>query len=775
MEKNIKKKNNNKYISSSIQDKNMKNIETPDKMHLSKVVDDLKEGSFVIPDFQRDLVWQPWDIVELIKAIFMDYYIGTLLLWKAGNQNIKALNCEQVYGYNGTGKPQHIVLDGQQRLTAIYYSFFAPEKLYPDRKKRCLFFLKIKELLNDNFDDAFYYDWETKPVKKLIDNDQEQYEKGIIPLMILGKNRYAFIDWIRGYRKYLEDNEISGLSPKNADAIEDIFRDLLESYYISYIELDRDIEITKVCDIFTKINSSGVPLSIFDLLNAILTPHKIHLKEMWRRDSGLLDYTDSSKMKNYVLQVMSILKQDYCSPRFLYFLVPGVKKIIRKPDGSKGDIILVENKEDFESGWQESVEIMNKTIQIMKNPRDFGAIQAKFVPYPSIIPPFAAVKKYVAKNKLEGKGIINFKIRLWYWASIFIKNYSSAVESQSAKDFKELKKWFENDELIPEAVTQFKDDYKYLDLKRETKQGSAIYNAIFNLLVLKGASDWSTFDLPEYSAVDDHHIVPNSWGKDKVGDDINSILNKTPLSPQTNRSVINKQLPNKYLKKMIDENGEDNVFELMESHLISKKAIQILLRDNFNKEDYYEFIDERKRLIIEAMEEFILRKREEEKIDYPKLILKGEGSKLEFKVSFSYSLDEKKVNKNLKFVAMKEITGFLNTNGGTLLIGIKDNGDIFGLEKDYEFNFRGDRDGFLQDFRSTMNSVFEDASINRHIDYHIEEIDDKEILVVDIEKSREAIFLKKGEKVLYVRRDSMTVPLTDSEEIHKHISENWKI
>jgi len=511
----------------------MKDIETPDKTHLSRIINDLRDGAFVIPDFQREFTWEPWDVVELLKSIFMDYYIGTLLLWKAGNENINKLKCERIYGHTGKEKPQHIVLDGQQRLTALCYSFFAPNIPFPDRKKRCLFFVKIEELINENYEEAFFYDWETNKVKKLISDQELQYQKGIFPFYIMGKNIYAFIDWFRGYKEYLKNNgEYPEEAIKKAETAEKLFRDLLERYYISYIELDRDIPVSKVCDIFTRINSTGVPLSIFDLLNAVLTPKEIYLKKMWRTVSESLSFTGSDKMKVYILQVMSILAQSYCSPKYLYYLVPGEKKTIRKPDGSKEKVVLIKNGEEFISKWNDAVETIKQTITALKNPRDFGAIKPKFVPYPSIIPPLSAIKKYVMDNDIEGKGVINDKIKLWYWASVFTKNYSSSVESQSAKDFNDLRKWFQNDEVVPEVVTQFKNDYMDLDLKRENKQGSAIYNAIFNLLILKGAKDWSTFDFPEYSSLDDHHIVPNSWGRDKVGDDINSVVNYSGLKPE---------------------------------------------------------------------------------------------------------------------------------------------------------------------------------------------------------------------------------------------------
>ncbi len=45
----------------------IKNIETPDKKHLEAIINDLRDGSFGIPDFQRDFEWSPWEVNELIK------------------------------------------------------------------------------------------------------------------------------------------------------------------------------------------------------------------------------------------------------------------------------------------------------------------------------------------------------------------------------------------------------------------------------------------------------------------------------------------------------------------------------------------------------------------------------------------------------------------------------------------------------------------------------------------------------------------------------------
>jgi predicted HTH transcriptional regulator len=227
---------------------------------------------------------------------------------------------------------------------------------------------------------------------------------------------------------------------------------------------------------------------------------------------------------------------------------------------------------------------------------------------------------------------------------------------------------------------------------------------------------------------------------------------------------------------MMEKNGEEETYVVLESHLISKKAVDILLREKFEKEDYYEFLEERKNTIIKAIEELILNKTEEiTNIDYSAIIDGGENESLEFKSTFYFNKNENKPDKSMKMAVIKTIAGFLNTAGGRLLVGVEDNGNIFGLEKDYEVNFRKDRDGFLQDFRTTLNQFFDDGTIQRHIFYKIEVIREKEILVVNIEKSREAIFLKKEQqKILYVRRGNKTDNLTDVEDIHRYITDNWK-
>jgi len=173
-----------------------------------------------------------------------------------------------------------------------------------------------------------------------------------------------------------------------------------------------------------------------------------------------------------------------------------------------------------------------------------------------------------------------------------------------------MKEWFNNENAEPSLLYEFKYRYRNIELRKETKRGSSVYNGIFNLLVINGARDWVSGNIPINGNVDDHHIVPASWGKENIsGNLINSILNRTPLTAETNRNIIGDKLPNEYLPLLIQKNGQAKVEEILETHFISKKALDILLRNPFTKDDFEEFIIERQKVIYDAIESLLIKER----------------------------------------------------------------------------------------------------------------------------------------------------------------------
>lgn len=602
----------------------MKDLQKPGHVSLITLISRLREGRFVIPNFQRDFEWQPWDINALLRSIFLDYYIGSLLLWKGQKENFSALSCTPLHGFRESNEAsrEYIVLDGQQRLTALYYACMAPDIAAPKRKNRFIYFVRVDRFMEENYEEAFDYNWTQSGVRTLND-ELAQYKQHLFPLAVLGKSGFSLPFWVLGYQRYWEqreaeleeqgDAEAAKMAKRrvaDAEAFGAHLKGITEQYQVAYIELDSDLAIDRVCDIFTQINSRGVRLDVFDLMNALLVPKGLELKKMWHEAQADLDFVDTERMNVYILQVMSILRQAYCSPKYLYYLLPGQERRVRDADGSLRKEVLVPDTTDFRNRWGKAVEALRKAIDLLRSPQEFGAISSNYLPYVSILPAFAslhvAASSLIPAKQLDAKRKINH----WYWASVFMNRYSGSVESTAARDYLDVKAWFEDSSAEPGLVAEFRERFRNLDLRRETKRGTSVYNGIFNLLVLRGARDWMTGHAPQYGDLDDHHVVPKDWAKGKqLSTSIDSILNRTPLTADTNRNVVNSRLPNEYLPDLIAETGEPAVRAILESHFISPAAFKTLLKDPFTPEDYEAFVAERQRTLQQAIEDLLIKAR----------------------------------------------------------------------------------------------------------------------------------------------------------------------
>ena len=603
----------------------MRNSQKPDHISLNKLISNLKEGQYVIPDFQREFEWHPKDIRDLMRSIFLDYYIGSLLTWRGKKENFEALACENVYGYEGEKhNKQYIVLDGQQRLTAMHYAFVAPSKNLPGRSNVARFYMRVDRFMDGEYDDTFGYEFLSKKWEHIFSKQDVQFALHIFPLAMVGSEQLKLFKWIQGYQDYWDTEAEKSLSAdsdapkraKDAKVFGEYLLSLTGEYQISYIELDQDIGIDKVCDIFTQINSKGVRLDVFDLLNALLRPKGVQLKEMWRAAEPLLAFVNTNKMNVYILQVMSILRQAYCSPKYLYFLLPGQEKPIRNSDGTRSKEVLIPDVAAFEASWKEAVIALDEAIRLLRQPQEFGVVSAKYLPYVSILPVFAALQVYAKKLPVALRLQAQRKIRYWYWASVFDNRYSGSVESTSARDFLNMKVWFEDDEAEPKLIQEFRSRFRDLDFQSQRSRGTSLYNGVFNLFAIQGAKDWVSGNIPLPEELDDHHIIPASWGSKHLADkEVNTILNRTPLTAETNRVIIRDRLPNEYLPEWFASSdrdtvsGRDTVEGILKSHFISAEAIDILLRDPFTPEDFGLFITARQRTIRAAIESLLVKER----------------------------------------------------------------------------------------------------------------------------------------------------------------------
>lgn len=157
------------------------------------------------------------------------------------------------------------------------------------------------------------------------------------------------------------------------------------------------------------------------------------------------------------------------------------------------------------------------------------------------------------------------------------------------------------------------------------------------------------------------------------------------------------------------------------------------------------------------------------------LIEAGESRRIEFKSSSRWDYRRKQVNKDLEVVIVKTIAALMNSEGGTLLIGVADDGTVLGLDADYATMGKKNADAYEN---WLMTRLFESMDKDRTRLLHVSfrRIEGKEICRVDVERSRRAVFVREGQGVerLYIRAGNSTRELSVSEAIEycrEHFSE----
>jgi hypothetical protein len=160
------------------------------------------------------------------------------------------------------------------------------------------------------------------------------------------------------------------------------------------------------------------------------------------------------------------------------------------------------------------------------------------------------------------------------------------------------------------------------------------------------------------------------------------------------------------------------------------------------------------------------------------LIKVGESRTVEFKSSLRYCIKQKSPQKYVEHSSFKNLAAFLNTEGGTLLIGVEDNGHIIGLE-DTDFpTFKGDnkKDEFLKHFDNLVEKYFGNGLAGK-FDVSFATVEDKTIAVVTVkERAAEPVILKNPEnnkEEFYIRRNSSAKDLTMF-EFFTYAREHWK-
>ena len=307
-------------------------------------------------------------------------------------------------------------------------------------------------------------------------------------------------------------------------------------------------------------------------------------------------------MNEYLLKVISLVKQNYCSSKYIYNLIPDQKTTRKDTEGNKHEVVLVKDGPEFKKLWMESVKYAEKAREIIMNTgdSDFGAIKTGYIPNSTIVPVLGAIL-WEYRGDTDN---IGFKkvLQNWYWSAVFSEDYSGSSDSVMSQDFRDWKEWLINKKPIGRIRVFNQDFINEIDLKG-TRKGSARYNAVLCILALNKAEDFfkerivGTGDYLN-DKINDHHIFPTqAKGLDPeksktFKDSKDSIVNRTLLLDETNNRILNK-MPSQYIANMVNKHeSEEKVKSILQGHLITEMAYSYMKEDDFDN-----FVVEREKAI----------------------------------------------------------------------------------------------------------------------------------------------------------------------------------
>lgn len=234
--------------------------------------------------------------------------------------------------------------------------------------------------------------------------------------------------------------------------------------------------------------------------------------------------------------------------------------------------------------------------------------------------------------------------------------------------------------------------------------------------------------------------------------------------------VLNIISPSEYSNSMLAVHSKSalNDFDEAIKNLVSEFAVQPLVLDH---NPPLQFVAEIHSEALKTLEFLRFFSAEHRKISVvTELISRGESDNLEFKSTFRWDIRQNKKNPAIEHASLKTMAAFMNSDGGDLLIGVEDDGNILGIEMD---GFPND-DKFLLNLWSMIKSSM-GQDISPYLKTTLEKFDGKTVCRVQCLPSPKPIFLRqKGfDESFYIRIGPSTGSLEISEAL-KYIADHFK-
>lgn len=536
----------------------MKQPENQSKKYTS-LFSDIDDGRIKIPQFQRDFVWSKEQTAKLIDSIIKGFPMGTFILWKTQERlrHIRNVGNIELPDPN-SGDYTYYVLDGQQRITSLY-AVRKGVRITRDRKE-----VDYKDISID-------LSIEVSQEEEVVFAEAKEGQPTISVYKLLNA---GIAELAKEYGDYL-------------DAVSE-YKTRLESYDFSTVVID-NYSIDIACEIFTRINTGGRDLTLFEIMVA-----KTYDQER--------NFDLSEKYK----ELVSSESESRNLASAGYDSIPPVTILQCVSASIREDVtrktILKLDKQEFINQWDNVISALYKAIDYLRS--HVGVSVSRILPYNAILVPLTWFFGKTKNRSITSREDKLLKQYIYYAA--LTHRFTSSADTKVSVDIKRMADILNGDN--PDYKGELPNFTKEDLIKEWFSVGNATSKMIICLLsehdpksfLSNGKIILDNSYLKVSSSKNYHHFFPKSFLK-KQGYETwqaNALLNIVLVDDYLNKHVIKAKAPSIYMGDFAKKNVD--IEQSLESHLIGNQ-------DEFgiNDDDYDKFIDKRADRILEKLNERI--------------------------------------------------------------------------------------------------------------------------------------------------------------------------
>jgi hypothetical protein len=705
----------------------MNNQPKPDSKTYDDLISEIKKGIIKVPKFQRDFVWDIWKTASLLDSILKGYPIGTFILWETDQRINEVKNIGNLdLPDTPSGQNVQYVLDGQQRITSLFAAYLGA-KIQKSGEKKVTDYKDIVVNLADDLDES---------------------EDNIITVKGEVAETVSLHDVLHFDFEMSQALAVKGFTNAQIGRISHYSR-AFSTYAFSTVTLRKN-DIESAIDVFTRINTGGKVLTLFEIMSAKTydEENKFDMQALWE------DFQEKLKERKYENISPTVILQ------LLSLLISETKECKRKT-------ILTLEKVDILNTWDDAISSIEIAIDYFRSVLRIPVSQ--LLPYDTLIVPFAYFFSVTGKTP---NGQQRKYLEELFWRSALSMRYSSATESKLAADIKRV------DKIIEGERPSYADVRLYISSAADLKEtsfstGNAICKSILCILAYQEPKDFhnnakillDNSYLKIASSKNYHHFFPRAFLKKAETPYANSIVNITLVSADLNKNKIRAKAPSVYLEEFKDENSE--LSQALRTHLIDIDHSGVI------QDDYTAFLKYRSEALFAEITKRIEPSTATLIIDpVHEMIVAGESQLIEFKSTMRYDMRTGEVNKKLEHVIAKTVAAFMNSEGGNLFIGVDDSQNAIGLEKDFATLSKLNQDGFQLHLSNLLDKYLgRDVMKLWKLDFPI--FDDKVICHVKVTGSNKPVFvIHEGKEEFFVRKEGSSQPLNRAEQ-HEWSKGRW--